>query len=62
MTRIVDVKVIMKDGKIITNLYVKATDTHQYFDSSSCHPYHSKKISLTAKLFALIESVLIMPF
>ena len=35
-----DVKVIMKDGKIITDLYV---DTHQYLDSSSCHPYHCKK-------------------
>ena len=56
-----DVKVIMKDGKIITDLYVKPTDTHQYLDSSSCHPYHCKKVSLTAKLFALIESVLIMP-
>ena len=38
-----DVKVIMKDGKIITDLYVKPTETHQYLDSSSCHPYHCKK-------------------
>ena len=38
-----DVKVIMKDGEIITDLYVKPTDTHQYLDSSSCHPYHCKK-------------------
>ena len=38
-----DVKVIMKGGKIITDLYVKPTDTHQYLDSSSCHPYHCKK-------------------
>ena len=35
-----NVKVIMKDGKIIKDLYVKPTDTHQYLDSSSCHPYH----------------------
>ena len=56
-----DLKVVMKDGNIITDLYVKPTDTHQYLDSSSCHPYHCKKVSLTAKLFALIESVLIMP-
>ena len=33
----------MKDGKIITDLYVKLTDTHQYLDSSSCHPCHCKK-------------------
>ena len=38
-----DVKVLMKDGKIITDLYVKPTDTHQYLESSSCHPYHFKK-------------------
>ena len=22
---------------------MKPTDTHQYFDSSSCHPYHCKR-------------------
>ena len=39
-----DVKVIMKDGKIITNLYVKPTGNH--------HATHiiAKKLSLTAKL------------
>ena len=57
-----DAKVIIKDEKIIIDLYVKPTDTHQYLDSSPCRPYHCKKVSLTAKLFNLIESVLIMPF
>ena len=38
-----DVKVIMKNGKIITHLYGKPTDTHQYLDSSSCYLYHCKK-------------------
>ena len=33
----------MKDGQIITDLYVKPTDTHQDLNSSSCHPYHCKK-------------------
>ena len=33
----------MKDGQIITDLYVKPTDTHQYLDSSSCHHHHCKK-------------------
>ena len=33
----------MKDGKIIRDFYVKPTDTHQYLDSLSCHPYHCKK-------------------
>ena len=39
----VDVKVIMKDGKITTDLYVKPIDTHQYLNSSSSHPYHCEK-------------------
>ena len=38
-----EVKVIMKYGKIVTDLYVKSTDTHQYLDPSSCHPHHCKK-------------------
>ena len=38
-----DVKVIMKDGKIITGLYAKPTDTHQYLDSSSCYEKKKKK-------------------
>ena len=56
-----DVKVILRDGQIITDLYVKPTDIHQYLLSSSCHPYHCK-VSLTAKFWVLIESALIMPF
>ena len=52
----------MKDGKIITDLYVKPTDTYQ--TQTLYHAIHitAKKVSLTAKLSALIESVLIMPF
>ena len=26
-----------------TDLYVKPTDSHQYFLSSSCHPFYCKK-------------------
>ena len=57
----VDVKVTMKDGKITTDLYSKPTNTHQYLNSSSCQPYHCKKRFFTAKLYAILESVLIMP-
>ena len=55
-----DVKVTMKDGKVITDLYVKPTDTHQYLDYLSFHPYHCKK-KHPLQLLALIESVLMMP-
>ena len=33
----------MKDGRIITDLHVKPTGTHQYLDSSSWNPNHCKK-------------------
>ena len=26
-----------------TDLHIKPTDTHQFPDSTSCHPYHCKK-------------------
>ena len=35
-----DVEVSRKNDKLITDLYVKPTDTHQYLDPSSCHPAH----------------------
>ena len=38
-----DVIVHLENGKIKTDLSVKPTDTHQYLDSSSCHPYQCKK-------------------
>ena len=38
-----DVSVSFTDGKITTDLYLKATDSHQYLHSSSCHPYHCTK-------------------
>ena len=37
-----DVPVIIKEGKIETDLYTKPTDTHQYLNWTSCHPRHTK--------------------
>ena len=37
-----DVQVIIRDGKIETDLYTKPTDTHQYLNWTSCHPRHTK--------------------
>ena len=37
-----NVTVYLIGGKITTDLYVKATDSHQYLHSSPCHPYHCK--------------------
>ena len=30
-------------GELMTDLFVKPTDTHQFLDPSSSHPYHCKK-------------------
>ena len=38
-----DVEVTLKNGVLSTDLFVKATDTHQFLDPSSCHPNHCKK-------------------
>ena len=38
-----DVTVSLIKGVIETDLYVKPTDSHQYLQSSVCHPFHCKK-------------------
>ena len=36
-------KVNLFKNKLATDLYVKPTDTHQYFDYTSSNPEHTKK-------------------
>ena len=38
-----DVKILLENGKIETDLYCKPTDKHQYLLHSSSHSYHTKK-------------------
>ena len=38
-----DVEVTLKNSVLSTDLFVKPTDTHQFLDPTSCHPYHCKK-------------------
>ena len=38
-----DVNVMLIDGRLKTDLYVKPTDKHQYLLKSSCHPSHTKQ-------------------
>ena len=38
-----DVTVSLIEGVIETDLFVKPTDSHQYLQSSSCHPFRCKK-------------------
>ena len=37
-----DVNVIRRGDTLLTDLFVKPTDTHQYLEASSCHPIHCK--------------------
>ena len=38
-----DLNVKLVDGELKTDLFVKLTDTHQFLDLTSSHPYHCKK-------------------
>ena len=40
---LLDVEVTINSGVLSTNLFVKSTDTHQFLDPSSYHPFHCKK-------------------
>ena len=60
LINLLDNTVSLIGGTITTDLYVKATDSHQYLHSSLSHPYHRKREFHTAKLFALIEFVQIL--
>ena len=36
--------VVVRKGRALeTDLYCKPTDTHQYLQRASCHPWHTKK-------------------
>ena len=39
----IDVNVRLKNRQLETDLYIKPTDTHQFLDETSCHPYHCKE-------------------
>ena len=38
-----DVSARKTNNQLVTDLYVKPTDRHQYLHTSPCHVYHSKK-------------------
>ena len=40
---IFDVEVTLNNSVLSTDLFVKPTDTHQFFDPTSCYPYRCKK-------------------
>ena len=38
-----EVEIIQEDNRLLTDVFVKYTNTHQYLHATSCHVYHSKK-------------------
>ena len=42
-TDFLDVEIIKEDNRLLTDVFVKCTDTHEYLHAASCHVYHSKK-------------------
>ena len=38
-----DVNIRLRNRQLETDLHTKPTDTYQFLDSTSCHPYHCKK-------------------
>ena len=38
-----DILIKLSNNKIITDIYYKKTDTHQYLNFESCHPSHTKR-------------------
>ena len=39
-----DITIIERERKIITDIHYKITDTHQYLHFDSCHPRHTKRM------------------
>ena len=52
-----DVTVMKKGNQLVTDLYVKPTDTHQYLHASSYHVSHWKKLIQNTKPYVLTEFV-----
>ena len=47
-----DVSSGKKNNQLVTDLYIKPTDTHQYLHASCCHFYHLKNLYFTIKHYA----------
>ena len=38
-----NVEIIKEGNRLLTDVLIKSTETHQYLHATSCHAYHSKK-------------------
>jgi len=54
-----DILLLNKDGHIETDIYYKATDSHNYVPFSSCHPHHTKlniPYSIARRICTIVEN------
>ena len=49
----VNIRLVGGVGELMMDLFVKPTDTHQFLDPSSSHPYHCKKRILYSQALRL---------
>ena len=54
-----DVTLSLIEGVIETDLHVKPADSHQYLQSSLCHPFHCKKGIPNSQALRLNRTLLI---
>ena len=40
-----DLNLHLDNGKLVSDLYCKPTDCHQYLYFKSCHPFHTQKVN-----------------
>ena len=53
-----DVLIYKEEGKILTDIYYKGTDSHQYINFDSCHPKHTKyniPYTLSGRICAIVK-------
>ena len=51
-----DVDVKFLNGRIITDLHIKATDLHQYLHYTPSHPYHTKRSIVYSQALRVSQS------
>ena len=51
--KFLDLNISLVEGELMTDLFVKPTNTHQFLEQSSSHPYHCRKEISYSQAFRL---------
>ena len=55
-----DLIFILSNGKLITSLYSKPTDCHQYLHYGPCHPEHTKRSIVYSQKLCVLKKMTLM--